>query len=66
MDRAERLLGTLTLDEAFDDDLLPMNIPLYRDAMFGHIRRKVTLPVGLAVDIDADVGTIRSLRAAVL
>jgi muramoyltetrapeptide carboxypeptidase len=66
MDRANRLLGTLKLDEAFDDDLLPMNIPVYPDAMSGHIRRKVNMPVGFEVEIDADVGTIRSLPSTVL
>ena len=58
--------GTLTLDEMFDDYFLPLNIPVYSGASFGHIRRKFTLPVGLPVEIDAGAGTIRFLQPAVL
>ncbi len=57
--------GTLTLDEVFDDYFLPLGIPVYRGAMFGHVRRKFTLPVGLPAEIDADAGTIRFLEPAV-
>lgn len=58
--------GTLTLDEVFDDYFLPLNIPVYRGAMIGHIKRKFTLPVGLDVEMDADAGTLQLLRPAVL
>ena len=58
--------GTLTLDEVFDDYFKPLNIPVYSGAMFGHIKRKFTLPVGLEVEMDADAGTIRFLQPAVL
>ncbi|MEJ5999884.1 S66 peptidase family protein [Paucibacter soli] len=57
--------GTLTLDEVFDDYFLPLNVPVYRGAMIGHIKRKFTLPVGAQVEIDADAGSIRLLAAAV-
>ena len=59
--------GTLTLDEVFDDYFVkPLKVPVYSGALFGHIKRKFTLPVGLEVEIDADVGTIRYLQAAVV
>ena len=58
--------GTLTLDEVFDDYFLPLNVPVYRGAQFGHIKRKFTLPVGLEVEMDATAGTIRYLQPAVL
>jgi muramoyltetrapeptide carboxypeptidase len=58
--------GTLTLDEVFDDYFKPLNVPVYSGAMFGHIKRKFTLPVGLDVEMDADAGTIRFLQPAVL
>lgn len=59
--------GALTLDEVFDDYFLkPLKVPVYSGALFGHIKRKFTLPVGLEVEIDADVGTIRYLQAAVV
>ena len=57
--------GTLTLDEVFDDYLLPLGVPVFAGAQFGHIRRKHTLPVGLPVRIDADAGTIELLQPAV-
>ena len=57
--------GTLTLDEVFDDYFKPLNIPVYRGAQFGHIKRKFTLPIGLPVEMDAGAGTIRFLGAAV-
>lgn len=57
--------GTLTLDEVFDDYFLPLNVPVYRGAQFGHIKRKFTLPIGLPVEMDASAGTLRLLSAAV-
>lgn len=58
--------GTLTLEEVFDDHFAPLNIPVYRGAMIGHIRRKFTVPVGLPVQMDAGAGTLRLLTPAVL
>jgi muramoyltetrapeptide carboxypeptidase len=58
--------GTLTLDEVFDDYFKPLGVPVYSGASFGHIKRKFTLPVGLAVEMDADAGTMRYLQPAVL
>ena len=58
--------GTLTLDEVFDDYFLSLNVPVYRGAMIGHIRRKFTVPVGLEAEMDADAGTILFLQSAVV
>jgi muramoyltetrapeptide carboxypeptidase len=58
--------GTLTLDEVFDEYFLPLKVPVYAGASFGHIKRKFTLPVGLEAEMDADAGTLRLLTAAVL
>jgi muramoyltetrapeptide carboxypeptidase len=57
--------GTLTLEEVFDDYFKPLNIPVFSGAMFGHVRLKFTLPIGLPVEIDADQGSITQLLAAV-
>jgi len=62
---SEGSYGTLTLDEVFDDYFLPLNVPVYRGALFGHIRRKFTLPIGLDVEVDASAGTLRFLQPAV-
>ena len=58
--------GTLTLDEVFDDYFKPLNVPVYRGAMIGHIKRKFTIPVGAEAEIDADAGTLQILRPVVL
>jgi muramoyltetrapeptide carboxypeptidase len=57
--------GSLTLDEVFDDYLLPLSVPVFRGAAIGHIKRKLTVPVGAMAEMDADAGTIRLLGAAV-
>ncbi len=59
--------GTLTLDEVFDDYFVkPLTVPVYSGALFGHIKRKFTLPIGLTVEMDADAGTLRYLQPAVV
>ncbi len=58
--------GTLTLDEVFDDYFLPLNVPVYRGAMIGHIKRKFTVPVGQPAEMDARAGTLKLLTPAVV
>lgn len=58
--------GSLTLDEVFDDYFLPLNVPVFRGAAIGHIRRKLTVPVGAPAEMDADAGTLRLLQPAVI
>ena len=58
--------STLTLDEVFGDTFKGLNVPVFRGAQFGHIRKKWTLPIGLPVELDADAGTLRFLSPAVL
>ena len=58
--------GSLTLDEVFDDWLLPLGVPVFAGASFGHIGQQLTLPLGLPVEVDADAGTIRLLEPAVV
>ena len=62
---SEGSFGTLTLDEVFDDYFGPLNVPVYRGAQFGHIKRKFTLPLGVMAEMDADAGTLRLLEPAV-
>ncbi|MBV8603387.1 MAG: LD-carboxypeptidase [Pelomonas sp.] len=57
--------GALTLDEVFDDYFLPLGVPVYRGAMIGHIRRKLTLPLGGQAELDADACTLQILAPAV-
>ena len=62
---SEGSFGTLTLDEVFDDYFRGLGVPVFRGAPFGHIARKMTLPVGAAAEMDADAGTLRLLEPAV-
>jgi len=63
---SEGSYGSLTLDEVFADYFLPLNVPVYSGAMFGHVKRKFTLPLGVNAQIDADAGTLTLLEHAVL
>lgn len=58
--------GSLTLDEVFHDYFRPLDVPVYSGAMFGHVRNKFSLPVGLGVEVDADQGTLKLLQPAVV
>jgi len=49
--------GALTLDDIFDDYILPLNIPAYRGAMIGHVPKQFIVPIGAKVSMDADEGT---------
>lgn len=56
---------SFTLKQVLQDHLLPLGIPAWYGSMIGHIKDKFTLPVGVEVEINARVGTIRMLEAAV-
>jgi muramoyltetrapeptide carboxypeptidase len=56
---------SLTLMQVLQDHLLPLEIPAWYGAMIGHIQDKFILPVGAEVEIDATMGTIQLLEAAV-
>ena len=55
--------GSLTLDEIFDDYIVPLKIPAYRGAMIGHIKEQFIVPVGGKVEMDADAGSFRMLES---
>ncbi|MEX0883697.1 MAG: LD-carboxypeptidase [Cyclobacteriaceae bacterium] len=50
--------GNLTLDQLFDDYILPLKIPAYRGAMIGHIPKQFILPFGAKVGMDAEKGIL--------
>ncbi|UZD23310.1 LD-carboxypeptidase [Algoriphagus halophytocola] len=54
--------GSLTFDQVMDDYILPLNIPAYTGAMFGHIAKQFIIPVGAQVAMDADAGTFKLLE----
>jgi muramoyltetrapeptide carboxypeptidase len=57
--------GTLTLDEILADHLGGLGVPVLRNAAFGHIATKWTLPLGVPAELDAEAGTLRLLEPAV-
>lgn len=58
--------GSLTLEEVIDHYIKPLSIPAFSGAMIGHIDNNSTIPNGHAAEIDAEEGTIRLLKPAVL
>jgi muramoyltetrapeptide carboxypeptidase len=57
--------GSLTLEEVIADHIKPLGIPAWSGAMIGHIETLLTLPIGLDVEMDASLATIRMLEPAV-
>lgn len=58
--------GSLTIPDLLADHIVPLGIPAYSGAMFGHIPEQFTLPVGVEVELDADTGQLRMLEPAVV
>lgn len=56
---------SLSLRQVLDDHLRPLGIPAWLGAPIGHVDDKLTLPLGVEVEVDADLGTIRLLEPAV-
>lgn len=56
---------SFTLTQVLQDHILPLGIPAWYGSMIGHIPDKFILPLGVEVEIDANLGTIRMLQAAV-
>ncbi len=54
-----------TIPELLDQYLAPLGVPAFRGANIGHIANQLSLPVGVDVEIDADLGTIRILEPVV-
>lgn len=56
---------SLTLTQVLREHIRPLRIPAWYGSMIGHIKDKFTVPVGVEVEIDASLGTIRMLESAV-
>ena len=56
---------TFALMQVLSEHIKPLNIPAWYGSMVGHIKDKFTMPVGVDVEIDADMGTITMLEGAV-
>jgi muramoyltetrapeptide carboxypeptidase len=55
----------LTADEVVADYFSPLDIPILTGLVYGHIPRKLTMPVGIHARMNADEGSIEFLEAAV-
>ena len=62
--RAEDSFGghSLELAEVFEDILVPLGRPTAHGLPLGHSPRIATLPLGVAVELDADAGTLAVLE----
>ena len=58
--------GRFSLNDVFEQHLVPLGKPAFSGAIIGHLSHKRTIPIGAAAEIDADAGTIRLLEPAVL
>lgn len=56
---------SLTMREVFADHLLPLKVPVLRNVAVGHVPDQVTLPYGVAAQMDAGAGTFTLLEAGV-
>lgn len=57
---------TLALNVALDELLKPLGIPVSYGLAFGHIKRMLTMPIGIRTAMDADKNSFELLEAAVI
>lgn len=57
--------GSLTLEQVLNEHIGRRGIPAFSGSMIGHIESQFTIPLGIDVTVDADLGTIEMLEAAV-
>jgi len=55
---AEEPLKSFTFHEVLMQHIQPLGIPAFYGAMIGHIENKLTVPIGVKANIDAEKGTI--------
>ena len=58
--------GSLTLEQVLHEHIGRRGIPAFSGSMIGHIDQQFTVPIGIDVKIDADLGSITTLETAVL
>ena len=58
--------GRFSLNDIFEQHLVPLGKPAFSGAMIGHIAQKRTIPLGVMAEIDAETGTIELLEPAVV
>ena len=58
--------GRFSLNDVFEQHMVPSGKPTFSGAMIGHVDHKRTIPIGVTAEIDAGAGTIELLEPAVL
>lgn len=56
---------SFTLEQVFEQRLASLGIPVVYGLPFGHVRSKLTMPLGVQAEIDATSKTIRILEPAI-
>ena len=57
--------NSFNLEEITEQLLMPLDIPIVRGLMIGHVEDKATVPLGIPAELDADAGTLTLLEPAV-
>jgi len=55
-----------TVSEVLDQHLAPLGVPAFQGALIGHVANQFSMPLGVRAEIDAGLGTITMLEAAVV
>ena len=61
----EKGYGGFTLLQILEHYFKPLGIPAYMGGQFGHVRDNNILPVGVKVELNADLGSLRLLESPV-
>ncbi|HXI11200.1 MAG TPA: LD-carboxypeptidase [Thermoanaerobaculia bacterium] len=56
---------SLSLEEILRERFLPSGVPAISGFAFGHIEKKLTIPIGMQATLDADAGTLEIAMSAV-
>jgi len=57
---------SFSLEEILRQHFEPLGVPVLAGLAFGHLKKKLTLPIGLPATLDADAGTLTIGEAAVV
>ena len=55
----------LTVEQVVDDYLGHLPIPVMRNLVYGHVPRKLTMPIGIEARMDTETGSVEFLESAV-
>jgi muramoyltetrapeptide carboxypeptidase len=58
--------SSFTVEEIFQQRIAPLGIPAISGVMIGHIKNKLTMPIGVRATVDANKKTLSIIDAAVV